>query len=65
MSGLREKQKETRRQAMLAAAAKLFKEQGFAKTSMEEIAAAAGAFGRHRIQLLQDQGRDLCRDLQG
>jgi AcrR family transcriptional regulator len=41
MSGLREKQKETRRQAMLAAAAKLFKEQGFAKTSMEEIAAAA------------------------
>ena len=41
MSGLREKQKETRRQAMLTAAAKLFKEQGFAKTSMEEIAAAA------------------------
>ena len=41
MSGLREKQKETRRQAMLAAAARLFKEQGFAKTSMEEIAAAA------------------------
>lgn len=42
MSGLREKQKETRRQAMLAAAAHLFKDQGFAKTSMEEIAAAAG-----------------------
>src|SRR5215813_8152779 len=42
MSGLREKQKETRRQAMLAAAARLFKEQGFAKTSMEDIAAAAG-----------------------
>ena len=42
MSGLREKQKEARRQAMLAAAARLFKEQGFAKTSMEEIAAAAG-----------------------
>jgi AcrR family transcriptional regulator len=42
MSGLREKQKETRRQAMLGAAARLFKEQGFAKTSMEEIAAAAG-----------------------
>jgi AcrR family transcriptional regulator len=41
MSGLREKQKETRRQAMLAAAARLFKDQGFAKTSMEEIAAAA------------------------
>src|ERR1700754_1981630 len=41
MSGLREKQKETRRQAMLTAAAKLFKEQGFAKTSMEDIAAAA------------------------
>ena len=35
MSGLREKQKEARRQAMLAAAAKLFKEKGFAKTSME------------------------------
>ena len=42
MSGLREKQKESRRQAMLGAAARLFKEQGFAKTSMEEIAAAAG-----------------------
>src|SRR3954471_23067719 len=42
MSGLRERQKETRRQAMLGAAARLFKEQGFAKTSMEEIAAAAG-----------------------
>lgn len=42
MSGLREKQKETRRQAMLTAAAKLFKDQGFAKTSMEDIAAAAG-----------------------
>jgi AcrR family transcriptional regulator len=41
MSGLREKQKETRRQAMLTEAARLFKEQGFAKTSMEEIAAAA------------------------
>jgi AcrR family transcriptional regulator len=41
MSGLREKQKESRRQAMLAAAAKLFKQQGFAKTSMEEVAAAA------------------------
>ena len=42
MSGLREKQKETRRQAMLAAAARLFKAHGFARTSMEEIAAAAG-----------------------
>ena len=42
MSGLREKQKETRRQAMLAAAARLFKAQGVARTSMEEIAAAAG-----------------------
>jgi AcrR family transcriptional regulator len=42
MSGLREKQKEARHQALLTAAAKLFKEQGFAKTSMEEIAAAAG-----------------------
>jgi AcrR family transcriptional regulator len=41
MSGLREKQKGARRQAMLTAAAKLFKEQGFAKTSMEDIAAAA------------------------
>ena len=42
MSGLRAKQKESRRQAMLAAAAKLFKEQGFARTSMEDIAAQAG-----------------------
>jgi len=42
MGGLREKQKEGRRQAMLAAAARLFKEQGFARTSMDEIAAAAG-----------------------
>ena len=41
MSGLREKQKGARRQAMLTAAARLFKEQGFAKTSMEDIAAAA------------------------
>jgi AcrR family transcriptional regulator len=41
MSGLRAKQKEIRRQAILGAAARLFKEQGFDKTAMEEIAAAA------------------------
>ena len=41
MSGLREKQKEARRLAILGAAAKLFKEQGFDKTSMEGIAASA------------------------
>jgi len=41
MSGLRAKQKEIRRQAILAAAARLFKARGFDKTAMEEIAAAA------------------------
>jgi AcrR family transcriptional regulator len=41
MSGLREKQKEIRRQAILGAAARLFREKGFDATAMEEIAAAA------------------------
>ena len=41
MTGLRAKQKEARRQAILGAAARLFKVQGFDKTSMEGIAAAA------------------------
>jgi AcrR family transcriptional regulator len=41
MSGLRAKQKEVRRQAILGAAARLFREKGFDKTAMEEIAAAA------------------------
>ncbi|HVM82275.1 MAG TPA: TetR/AcrR family transcriptional regulator [Candidatus Binatia bacterium] len=41
MSGLRAKQKEIRRQAILGAAARLFKARGFDKTAMEEIAAAA------------------------
>ena len=41
MTGLRAKQKEARRQALLAAAANLFKERGFDRTAMEDIAAAA------------------------
>ncbi|HVO03379.1 MAG TPA: TetR/AcrR family transcriptional regulator [Candidatus Cybelea sp.] len=41
MSGLRAKQKEARRQAILGSAARLFKEKGFNETAMEEIAAAS------------------------
>ena len=59
MSGLREKQKETRRQAMLGAAARLFKEQGFAKTSMEEIAAAAGLSVATAYNYFKTKG-DIC-----
>jgi AcrR family transcriptional regulator len=41
VTGLRARQKEQRREAILAAAARLFKERGFEKTAMEDIAAAA------------------------
>ncbi len=41
MAGLRDKQKERRREAIMAAAANLFKKKGFAAASMEEIAAGA------------------------
>ncbi|MET1026802.1 MAG: TetR/AcrR family transcriptional regulator [Dongiaceae bacterium] len=41
MSGLRDLQKKKRREAILAASAGLFGKQGYAATSMEEIAAAA------------------------
>ena len=59
MSGLREKQKETRRLAMLSAAGRLFKEQGFAKTSMEEIAAAAGLSVATAYNYFKTKG-DIC-----
>ncbi|TDQ85447.1 TetR family transcriptional regulator [Dongia mobilis] len=39
--GLRERQKEKRKQAIMVAAARLFQEQGFNAASMEDIAAAA------------------------
>lgn len=39
---LRERQKEARRAAMLGAAARLFSQEGYARTTFEEIAAAAG-----------------------
>ncbi len=41
MSGLRDQQKKKRRDAIMAATAGLFGKQGYAATSMEEIAAAA------------------------
>ncbi|TXH37572.1 MAG: TetR/AcrR family transcriptional regulator [Rhodospirillaceae bacterium] len=41
MSGLRDQQKKKRREAILAASAGLFGKQGYAATSMEEIATAA------------------------
>jgi len=41
MVGLRDQQKQKRRDAIMAASAKLFGQQGYAATSMEEIAAAA------------------------
>jgi len=41
MTGLRDRQKARRREAIMAAAASLFKERGFDRTAMEEIAAAA------------------------
>lgn len=42
MSGLRERQKEQRRQAILAAALALFEDQGFAATTVEQIATRTG-----------------------
>ena len=42
MTGLREQQKRVRREAILAAAARLFAEKGYGATGVEEIAAAAG-----------------------
>lgn len=41
MAGLRDKQKEKRREAIMTAAAKLFKKKGFTATAMEEIAGEA------------------------
>lgn len=41
MAGLRDKQKEKRREAIMTAAANLFKNKGFDAASMEEIAGAA------------------------
>lgn len=41
MTGLRSKQKRERRDVMLAAASKLFERQGYARTTFDEIAAAA------------------------
>lgn len=41
MAGLRDRQKARRREAIMAAAAKLFQERGFERATMEEIAAAA------------------------
>ncbi|WP_434597883.1 TetR/AcrR family transcriptional regulator [Pseudomonas sp. R4-83] len=42
MSGLREKQKEQRREAILVASIDLFDQQGYSATTVEQIAAAAG-----------------------
>jgi AcrR family transcriptional regulator len=41
MAGLRDRQKARRREAIMAAAARLFEERGFEQAAMEEIAAAA------------------------
>ena len=41
MAGLRDQQKQKRRDAIMAVSARLFGQQGYAATSMEEIAAAA------------------------
>ncbi|PPC74088.1 TetR family transcriptional regulator [Pokkaliibacter plantistimulans] len=42
MSGLRQRQKEQRREAIIAAALSLFEAQGFASTTVEQIAAQTG-----------------------
>lgn len=42
MSGLRERQKDERRRAILTAAGELFREQGYAQTTVEQIAGRAG-----------------------
>lgn len=42
MSGLRQRQKEERRRAIASAATDLFRERGYAGTTLEEIAARAG-----------------------
>jgi len=41
MAGLRDRQKARRREAIMAAAARLFEERGFEQAAMEEIAATA------------------------
>lgn len=47
MSGLRERQKEQRREVIAAAALELFKRNGFAATTLDQIAVQAG-FPRRR-----------------
>ena len=46
MSGLRERQKAERRQAISKAAIELFERQGFQNTTIEQIANQAGEIGR-------------------
>ncbi|MDK2779257.1 MAG: TetR/AcrR family transcriptional regulator [Pseudomonadota bacterium] len=46
MAGLREKQKQQRREAIAAAAMQLFVEKGFNRTRMEDIAAAVNVSGQ-------------------
>lgn len=65
MSGLRERQKEQRKEAILDSAMMLFKTQGYASTTVEQIAAGAGVsaptvfnyFGSKQVILLGLVGR--------
>ncbi|MDP9524599.1 TetR/AcrR family transcriptional regulator, partial [Pseudomonas putida] len=76
MSGLRERQMEMRRQAIADAAIELFRDQGYAETTIEQIAKLAGVssptvfkyYGSKQeilLGLLEEADRRAVLDLRG
>jgi AcrR family transcriptional regulator len=59
MAGLRDRQKQERREAIMAAAARLFRKRGFERASMEEIAAHAALSVATVYNYFSSKG-DIC-----
>jgi AcrR family transcriptional regulator len=59
MVGLRDQQKQARREAIMAAAARLFRKRGFERAAMEEIAAQAGLSVATVYNYFKSKG-DIC-----